>query len=767
MAAALFPPGGERGGAIGKRPRARPCIAEARGLPVHRHGQGFRRSRIRRPGFRESPPWDRGGGCPCTSSRAWRRLASDAWLAVFEFEDGGDPATFLIRGSAWRPDPEDWEAIKRRSREKDARVTILGFAERAPGTILSRGRLAIRTSADEVGAPIFYREVNLPFIEAVKDPTRIRWRFGSVASREQPPVILEKLPVCGNCHSFPRDAETLAMDVDYANSKGSYVMTRVAGEMALSTSDIITWNDFRKEDGEQTFGLLSQISPDGRYVVSTVKDKSVFVPKPDLDFSQLFFPIKGILAVYDRRAKTFGSLPGADDPAYVQSNPMWSPDGTSIVFARAKAYSLLSTRGQGKVLLSREECLEFLRDGKPFLFDLYRIPFNEGAGGTPEPIPGASKDGMSNYFARFSPDGRWIVFCKAKSYMLLQPDSELFIIPAEGGEARRLRGNTVRMNSWHSFSPNGRWLVFSSKANGPYTQLFLTHIDERGESAPPVLLERFTSPDGAANIPEFVAASPKAIRRIREDFLNDYSFLRAGNEFFKAGEADPAIREYRKAIEINPANAEAHQKLGFLLYHVKGLEEEGLAHAQEAVRLDPRSPTARYDRGMTLLSRGKLDEAIDDLMYALRALPRGLDLQYNPVDMRYHLGRALNLKGRYEEASALLSEAIRLAPRHAKAHHQLALALALRGGIDEPAAEYALAVKLDPSVDGIAALPDLLGINCAKAGRFVEAVEWEKRAFGMATRAGDQAMARAIRDRIALFERNRPYVPPDSGGTMP
>ena len=67
--------------------------------------------------------------------------------------------------------------------------------------------------------------------------------------------------------------------------------------------------------------------------------------------------------------------------------------------------------------------------------------------------------------------------------MLLQPDSELYIIPAGGGAARRLQCNTSRMNSWHSWSPNSRWLVFSSKAESPYTQLFLTHIDEQGESS--------------------------------------------------------------------------------------------------------------------------------------------------------------------------------------------------------------------------------------------------------------------------------------------
>ncbi len=71
----------------------------------------------------------------------------------------------------------------------------------------------------------------------------------------------------------------------------------------MATSDIITWDDYRREDGEPTLGLLSQISPDGRFVLSTVKDLSVFMPMPDLAFSQLFFPFKGIIGVYDREAK--------------------------------------------------------------------------------------------------------------------------------------------------------------------------------------------------------------------------------------------------------------------------------------------------------------------------------------------------------------------------------------------------------------------------------------------------------------------------------
>jgi hypothetical protein len=348
----------------------------------------------------------------------------------------------------------------------------------------------------------------------------------------------------------------------------------------------------------------------------------------------LFFPIKGILAWYDRQSGTFGALGGADDPKLVQSNPSWSPDGKEIVFARTEAYNLSATVGQGKVLLTAEECKEFLKDGKPFRFDLYRIPFNQGQGGTPEPIAGASRNGMSNYFPRFSPDGKWIVFCRARSYMLLQGDSELYILPATGGTPRRLRCNTARMNSWHSWSPNGRWLVFSSKANTPYTQLFLTHIDTEGNSTPPVLLAHLTSPDRAANIPEFVNPSAPAVRRIDEKFLDDYSFLRAGNQFYMAGDADNALLQYAKALALNPNNVQAHQRTGFLLYNVKERREEGMTHYLDALRLGPDHAPTNYDIGMAFLSQDKIDEAIGCLSQAVQQVPKGIDKQYNPVDMR-------------------------------------------------------------------------------------------------------------------------------------
>jgi tetratricopeptide (TPR) repeat protein len=613
---------------------------------------------------------------------------SDLWLVSIESAAGRGRINDLAAQPEWRPEPAVWESIKSRSRETPAVVTVIGLHRQAPSQALSAGRVTIKTSSDPVGAPLFYREVNLPFADAVKDPTTIRWRFGAVSSVQPPPVVLENLPVCGNCHSFSADGAVLGMDIDYANDKGSYAIAAVSPSVTLDRNVIITWSDYRRDEQEPTFGLLSQVSPDGRFVVSTVKDESVFVPKPGLDFSQLFFPVKGILCVYDRQTGTFQSLPGADDPKLVQSNPTWSPDGKYIVFAATEAHKVRQPGDQRKILLSPEDCREFLVDGRPFKFNLYRIPFNEGKGGKAEPLAGASFNGKSNFFPRYSPDGKWIVFCQAQNYMLLQPDSELYIIPSAGGEARRLQANTKRMNSWHSFSPNGKWLVFSGKPDSPYTRLYLTHIDEQGESTPPVVLDRLTAPDRAANIPEFVNAAPTAIRQIREQFVDDVSYARAAREYYMSQDFEGAERQARKALDLNSKNGDALHFLGLALFGRKQYEE-AIRYLSEAAQVKPNDGRVQVDLGAVFVAENRLEEGI-------RHLRRALELAPELPEAHFNLGVAEFRRGDKLEALKCWLRTAELQPQNYEAHYNAALLLDELGRRDQAVEHYRQAAQLKP-----------------------------------------------------------------------
>ncbi len=636
----------------------------------------------------------------------------------------------------WKPDAALWDALKKQAGRGAVTITIRGYTSSDARQPLSSGAMQMDVSADPVNAPIFYRDVPLMPSETEKGFIKplassavplIAWRMRNVADA-QSHVVMTGLHTCANCHSFAANGKTLGLDMDGPqNDKGLYALTPVAKKMTIGTENMVSWSKFRGEEGAQLrVGFMSQVSPDGRSVVTTIRppgaDTSQFYYVSnfkDYRFLQVFYPTRGILAWYDRTTKKLQPLPGADDPHFIQSNAVWSPDGKYLVFSRAVAKD--PYRADGKMAAYANDPLEI-----QIQYDLYRIPFNNGRGGTPEPIAGASQNGMSNSFPKISPDGKWIVFVEAHNGQLMRPDGKLYIVPAAGGQARRMTCNTPLMNSWHSFSPNGRWLVFSSKSRSPYTQMFLTHIDADGNDTPAILIENSTAANRAVNIPEFVNMAPSGIEHIdtpavdfykqfdmAEDLAKKEQYAAAipewtkalamepndahalnnsGQTLARAGKTDIAIAEFRKAIAVKQEYPEAENNLGFVLAGI-GHPDDATEHYRRAIAEKPAYAEAHSNLGHLLTEQGDLDGAIEQFQQAL---------SINPEYAEAHngLGFALASANRLDGAADEYRRAIEADPKYADAYNNLGVVLARQRRLDEAIQDFSKAIELDPKCTG-------------------------------------------------------------------
>lgn len=451
----------------------------------------------------------------------------------------------ITRKTRWTPEESKWDSIKYLSDFDKIYFTLKKSDSNKPGE-----RIFFKISRDKVGAPILYRQMPIPFVLAENKLDSMNFMLINIGSKNRPHIAMKGFPVCGNCHSFSADGKTIGLDLDAGlRDKGGYFISSIKDTILFNIDNYRSWSKIEKR---RTFGLFSKISPDRRYIVTTVKDRVVIKNFPygqvqHLAFSQLFFPVNGHLAVYDRQLNILKELPGANLDEYVQTNAVWTPDGRSIIFSRANALpmdsDLYEINVQNNLLIN-----QFVERKKSFKYNLCIVPFNNGNGGMAEPIKGASDNGKSNYFPAVSPDGKWLIYCQAENFMLLMPDSRLYIVSVKGGKTRVLNCNFNSMNSWHAWSPNSRWIVYTSKGLSPYTDMFLTHIDESGNSSIPVLVEKARVNYKVTNYPEFV-------NRIPEDtFVMEYDYVELAHirRALKAGETEKAKQLFYKLENQQP-----------------------------------------------------------------------------------------------------------------------------------------------------------------------------------------------------------------------
>jgi TolB-like protein len=150
--------------------------------------------------------------------------------------------------------------------------------------------------------------------------------------------------------------------------------------------------------------------------------------------------------------------------------------------------------------------------------------------------------------------------------------------------------------------------------------------------------------------------------------------------FMPQTEGVPKAREFaRQAVTLDNGLAEPHTTLGYLSltydYDFAGSERE----FRRAIELNPNYATAHQWFGEMLTNAGRLDEASAEYRRALEIEPLSLPINWD-------FGRFLYMSRRYDESMAQHRKTIELDPGFARAHRTLAEVYRVKG-------DYANAVE--------------------------------------------------------------------------
>jgi Flp pilus assembly protein TadD len=222
--------------------------------------------------------------------------------------------------------------------------------------------------------------------------------------------------------------------------------------------------------------------------------------------------------------------------------------------------------------------------------------------------------------------------------------------------------------------------------------------------------------------------------------------------YLDAGRWSEAATHLRRSIELNVRSAPAHYNLGYVLARL-GQSGDAVKAFDEALRLDPDYAQAHNNLGAVLQTLGRNGEAQDHYRRAVALRPDNVEAHVN-------LAHLLSREGRGSDAVREFEAALALRPDDAQALSGLAWIRATAADASLRRANDAIAlaeraVTLTGRRD-LSAL-DALAAAYASASRFSEAVEVARSAIAQATLLGHTAVAAQFRERLALYQKGRPY----------
>ncbi|MDQ3256863.1 MAG: tetratricopeptide repeat protein, partial [Acidobacteriota bacterium] len=166
-----------------------------------------------------------------------------------------------------------------------------------------------------------------------------------------------------------------------------------------------------------------------------------------------------------------------------------------------------------------------------------------------------------------------------------------------------------------------------------------------------ILLPFFSADSPLESYPKAKAAAQKAIEI--DDSLAEAHTSLALTLLVYDWDLAGSNRGFRRAIELNPKYAVAHQWYGTHYLTVAERFDEAIAEGRQAEQLDPLSLIIKTDLGATYIFARQYDKAIEQLRQTI-------EMDQNFYMAHWRLGTAYGMKGSFQEAIAEYQKAIQL-----------------------------------------------------------------------------------------------------------
>jgi tetratricopeptide (TPR) repeat protein len=178
------------------------------------------------------------------------------------------------------------------------------------------------------------------------------------------------------------------------------------------------------------------------------------------------------------------------------------------------------------------------------------------------------------------------------------------------------------------------------------------------------------------------------VRALSEAVPNAYFLERLGSSYEESDLLGLASMLYQEAVRVEPNFPSARYNLG-RLFLKQGQLQRGIGEVQEALRLYPEFAEAQLTLGLAFTEQGVYDGAIVHLR-------RALELQPALAEARNHLGRLYMAQGRVDDAIQTFQTLVQYHPDVAAARHNLAVAYARQQRQPEALEQFHAAIRLQP-----------------------------------------------------------------------